>query len=197
MRVTQLVGRACQLVCFPRHPGHRRTGTDHPPRHHQRKPLPHTETAPFIPSGNPHSCRKTQKINGRKRHIAVDTTGLLLAVVVTVANIQDRDGAVRLLAALAARLSSVRLVWADGGYARRLIVWAKYVLALTVHVVKRNDDTTGFEVLPLRWVMERTFAWVSKHRRCVRDYKIHPAHHEAIVYFAMIMIMSRRLGRLS
>ena len=92
-----------------------------------------------------------KKTNARKRHIAVDTDGLLLAVVVTMAGIQDRDGAVPLLAALRARFSSVELVWADGGYAGRLLGWAKNVLALAVEVVKRMDDGKGFKVLPRRW----------------------------------------------
>ena len=101
-----------------------------------------------------------KKINGRKRHIAVDTGGLLLAVVVTVAGIQDRDGVFlfRLLSALSAKLSIVSLVWADVGYAGRSIVWAKRVLSLTVQIVKRSDDATGFEVLPRRCVVERTCA---------------------------------------
>ncbi len=135
-----------------------------------------------------------KKTNGRKRHIAVDTNGLLLAVVVTMAGIQDRDGAVRLLAAVRARFSTVELVWADGGYAGRLIGWAKHVLALAVEVVKHTDDSRGFKVLPRRWVVERTFAWICKHRRCVRDYETRPDHHEAMVYIALIATMSRRLA---
>lgn len=136
-----------------------------------------------------------KKTNGRKRHIAVDTNGLLIAVVVTMAGIQDRDGAVRLLAALRAHFSTIALVWADGGYAGRLIEWSKDVLALTVHVVKRTDDVKGFKVLPRRWVVERTFAWICKHRHCVRDYETRPEHHEAMIYIAMIATMSRRLAR--
>lgn len=136
-----------------------------------------------------------KKINGRKRHIAVDTNGLLLAVVVTIAGIQDRDAAHRLLTALRAKFSGVSLVWADGGYAGRLVRWANQVLTLAVQVVKRGDDTTGFHVLPRRWVVERTFAWLSKYRRCVRDYETRPEHHEAMIYIAMIMAMSRRLAR--
>ncbi|MCJ0907292.1 IS5 family transposase [Rhodococcus sp. ARC_M6] len=136
-----------------------------------------------------------KKTNGRKRHIAVDTNGLLLAVVVTMAGIQDRDGAVRLLAALRAHFSTVSLVWADGGYAGRLIGCAKSVLSLTVQVVKRTDSGKGFKVLPRRWVVERTFAWICKHRRCVRDYETRSDHHEAMVYIAMIATMSRRLAR--
>ena len=136
-----------------------------------------------------------KRVNGRKRHLAVDTGGLLLAVVVTVAGIQDRDGACRLLAALRARFSTIALVWADGGYAGRLVTWAQRVLALAVIIVKRTDDLAGFRVIPRRWVVERTLAWISKHRRCVRDYETLPEHSEAIVYIAMIMTMSRRLAR--
>ena len=136
-----------------------------------------------------------KKINGRKRHIAVDTAGLLLAVVVTMAGIQDRDAAHRLLTLLCARFSTISLVWADGGYAGRLVIWAKKVLSLTVQVVKRTDDVTGFHVLPRRWVVERTFAWISKYRRCVRDYETLPAHHEAMIYISSIMTLSRRLAR--
>jgi transposase len=136
-----------------------------------------------------------KKVNGRKRHIAVDTGGLLLAVVVTLASTQDRDAAHRLLAALSSRFSTIKLVWADGGYAGRLVVWAKNVLSLSVEVVKRTDDVKGFTVLPRRWVVERTFAWISKHRRCVRDYETLPTHREAMVHTSMIMTMSRRLAR--
>lgn len=136
-----------------------------------------------------------KKAKGRKRHIAVDTLGLLLAIVVTAAGIQDRDGAYRLLAALRARFTTISHIWADGGYAGRLLSWAAKILSLTVEMVKRTDKTTGFLVLPRRWVVERTFGWIVKHRRCVRDYQTLPEHHEAIVHIAMIMTMSRRLAR--
>ncbi len=136
-----------------------------------------------------------KRVNGRKRHLAVDTGGLLLAVVVTIAGIQDRDGAHRLLTALRAKFSTIRLVWADGGYAGRLVSWAQTVLTFAVTIVKRTDDLAGFRVIPRRWVVERTLAWISKHRRCVRDYETRPDHAEAMIYIAMIMIMSRRLAR--
>ena len=170
--------------------------------HEGRDPLP---TAAIIDSqsvrgadtvpGTTRGYDAGKKVNGRKRHIAVDTGGLLLAVVVTIAGIQDRDAAYRLLTQLRGRFSTVSLVWADGGYAGRLVIWARKVLALTVEVVKRTDDVKGFAVLPRRWVVERTFAWISKFRRCVRDYETLPAHHEAMVYISMIMTMSRRLAR--
>jgi transposase len=136
-----------------------------------------------------------KKINGRKRHIAVDTLGLLLSVIVTAASVQDRDGAFRLLALLRERFSTISLVWADGGYAGRLVNWAHQVLALTLTIVKRSEDTTGFIVLPRRWVVERTFGWLLRYRRLVRDYERRPEHHEAMVLWATVTIMTRQLDR--
>lgn len=136
-----------------------------------------------------------KKINGRKRHIAVDTLGLLLTVIVTAASVQDRDGACRLLALLRERFSTISLVWADGGYSGRLVRWAHTVLALTLTIVKRSEDTTGFVVLPRRWVVERTFGWLLRYRRLVRDYERRPEHHEAMVLWATVTIMTRQLDR--
>jgi transposase len=136
-----------------------------------------------------------KKINGRKRHLAVDTLGLVLSVMVTAASVQDRDGAFRLLALLRERFSTITLVWADGGYAGRLVSWAHTVLALTLTIIKRTDDTTGFVVLPRRWVVERTFGWLMRYRRLVRDYERRPDHHEAMVLWATVTIMTRQLAR--
>jgi transposase len=138
-----------------------------------------------------------KKINGRKRHIAVDTLGLLLSVLVTAAGVQDRDGAKPLLWNLRRAFPSVRLAWADGGYAGKLVTWAKTKLKpkLTLQIVKRPDDLHTFKVLPRRWVVERTLAWITRCRRTVRDYERLPAHHESNVYWAMIITMSRRLAR--
>jgi transposase len=136
-----------------------------------------------------------KKVNGRKRHIAVDTSGLLLEVLVTPASTQDRDAARPLLFNLHQARRRVRLAWADGGYAGRLLPWAATYLQLTVQIVKRPDDLHTFAVLPRRWVVERTLAWITAHRRCARDYERLPAHHEAIVYWAMITVMTRRLAR--
>ncbi|WP_244461462.1 transposase [Rhodococcus sp. ZPP] len=115
-----------------------------------------------------------KRTNGVKRHIAVDVNGLLLAVVVTAASIQDRDAAHRLLTALRGRFSTIRLVWADGGYPGRLPVWAKDVLALPMQIIKRIPGATGFHLRPRVWVVERRFAWINKHRRCVRAAKPDP-----------------------
>jgi transposase len=100
--------------------------------------------------GAPLADSMARKINGRKRHIAVDTLGLVLTVMVTAASVQDRDAAFRLLATLRERFSTISLVWADGGYAGRLVSWAHTVLTLTLTIVKRSDEATGFTVLPRR-----------------------------------------------
>jgi transposase len=136
-----------------------------------------------------------KRINGRKRHLVVDSLGLLLTVIVTAASAQDRDAAFRLLALLRQRFSTITLVWADGGYAGRLVSWAHQVLTLTVTIVKRSDDTTGFAVLPRRWVVERTFGWLLRYRRLTRDYERRLDHHEAMVLWATVTIMTRKLAR--
>jgi transposase len=133
-----------------------------------------------------------KKVNGRKRHIAVDTTGLVLDVVVTAASVQDRQGARPLLWNTHRACRGVRLVWADAGYTGTLAAWAA-AMKMTLQVVsKRNPHT--FEILPRRWVVERTFAWISKHRRTTRDYERLPASHEAMILWAMIALMTRRLA---
>ena len=133
-----------------------------------------------------------KKVNGRKRHIAVDTQGLLLAVVITAASVQDRDAARPLLWNLHRASRRVRLAWADAVYSgSRLTSWAA-ALKMTIEVVIRRSPHT-FEVLPRRWVVERTFAWISKHRRTVRDYETLPASHEAMILWAMTALMARRL----
>lgn len=136
-----------------------------------------------------------KKIEGRKRHIAVDVTGLIVCIVVTAASVQDRDGARPLLWKLAAGYRAVTLIWADGGYAGRLVAWATGTLHRTVQIVRRPDDLHTFKVLPRRWVVERTFGWIMKHRRCVRDYERLPDHHETYLYWSMIHIMAARLAR--
>jgi transposase len=135
-----------------------------------------------------------KKINGRKRHIAVDVMGLLLVIVITAASVQDRDGARALPWRLRACFRTVTLAWADGGYAGKLITWAHANLRLTVEVVKRTT-AHAFVVLRRRWVVERTFAWISRSRRTVRDYERLPEHHATMIYWSMIIIMTRRLAR--
>lgn len=134
-----------------------------------------------------------KKVNGRKRHIAVDTIGMLLVVMVTAASVQDRDGARGLLARVRCHYPHLRLVWADGGYAGKLVAWAANLLEITVTVVAKPAGQRGFEVLPRRWVVERTFAWLTKCRLLARDYERLPGHAEADVQWAMVGLMLRRL----
>jgi len=138
-----------------------------------------------------------KKINGTKRHIAVDALGLLLTVLVTAASVQDRDAARPLLWNLRKAFPGVKLAWADGGYAGKLVTWARTRLKpkLTLEIVKRPDDLHTFKVLPRRWVVERTLSWITRHRRTVRDYERLAARHETYIYWAMIIVMTRRLAR--
>ncbi len=136
-----------------------------------------------------------KKITGRKRHLLVDVMGLVLAVVVHSAGIQDRDGAKLLFERIRNRFQRLTLIWADGGYAGKLVAWAKERCDLNIEIVKRNDDLTGFHVLPRRWVVERTFGWLGRYRRMSKDYEFHPETSETMVYVAMIHLMVRRLTR--
>jgi transposase len=137
-----------------------------------------------------------KKINGRKRHIAVDVEGFLLAVVVTAANIGDRMGAKLLVIALLNTCTRLRLIWADSGYdGSPLAQWVRAVANITVEVIKRTELHV-FKVVPRRWVVERTFGWLMRYRRLCRDYERRPEHHEAMVYWATVMIMTRRLARM-
>ncbi|MFB6963548.1 IS5 family transposase [Streptomyces sp. NPDC056309] len=136
-----------------------------------------------------------KKIKGRKRHIVVDTLGLILAVVVTPASTGDRDAAQDLLSRATSRHHRLRRVWADSGYTGMLVGWCATVLNLMLTVIRRSDDHKGFVVLPKRWIVERTFAWLTRSRRLARDYERLPASSEAMILWSMTMIMTRRLGR--
>lgn len=134
-----------------------------------------------------------KKVNGRKRHIATDTLGLLLGVCVTGAHITDRRGAELLLRYLHRTQQRLALLWADGGYAGRLVTWAHTTLGITLHIVRKIAGQIGFQVLPRRWVVERTLSWISQARRTVRDYERLPAHSETAVNWAAITLMTRQL----
>jgi putative transposase len=132
-------------------------------------------------------------VKGRKRHIVVDTMGLLLAVVVHAANVQDRDGAYAVLAKLAGRFPRLRLIWADGGYGGQVAELVKLTWGWTVEIVTRTADAVGFTVLPRRWVVERTFGWFGRYRGLSKDYEELPESSEAMVLIAMIQVMLTRL----
>lgn len=137
-----------------------------------------------------------KKINGRKRHILVDTMGLLLQVLVLPANIQDRDGARPLISKFYSRKGarSVKHIWADGGYTGSLIGWCQETFKCTMEIVKR-PELHKFKVMPRRWVVERTFGWLGRYRRLSKDYERCATTGEAVIHLAMIRLMLNRLGK--
>jgi putative transposase len=152
-----------------------------------------SQTVKTTEAGGERGYDAGKKINGRKRHILVDTIGLLLLVVVHSASLQDRDSAKLVLAQVKGRFARLKLIWADGGYAGQLVSWVKEQLRCVLEIVKRSDDVVGFEVLPRRWVVERTLAWISRCRRLSKDYEALTETSEAYVYLAMIHLMLKRL----
>lgn len=126
----------------------------------------------------------------------VDFTGLILALVVTNANVQDRDGAKELLAETHGRLPRLRAIFADGGYAGDLIRWVKWNCGWLLQTVLRPAGSVGFVLLPKRWVVERTFGWFGKYRRLAKDYETHAWMSETTLYAAMIHRMVRRLDKI-
>lgn len=134
-----------------------------------------------------------KKVKGRKRHIVVDTLGHVLEVVVHVASIQDRDGAKLVLDKLSqATKASVRKLWADGGYAGTLIEWVREHLNAVLEIVAREPAQVGFQVLPQRWIVERTFAWLGRYRRLSKDYEKLLESSEAMIYLASIHTLLKR-----
>lgn len=134
-----------------------------------------------------------KKVNGRKRHIVVDTLGHLLEVVVHVASVQNRDGAKLVLAKLSTDTRKhMRLLWADGGYRGTLLTWVRQHLQATLDIVKPDPATKGFAVLPRRWVVERTFAWFGRLRRLSKDFERDLACSEAVIYLASLKTLPRR-----
>lgn len=138
-----------------------------------------------------------KKIKGRKRHILVDTLGLLLFVMVLKADIQDRDGAKLLFEKIKVRFPRLKLIWADGGYAGKLVEWVKQFCHWVLEIVKRPDDIKGFVLLPHRWIVERTFGWLNRWRRLSKDYERLPETSEALIYATMSRIMVKRLAKMS
>jgi putative transposase len=127
----------------------------------------------------------------------VDTLGLIIAIVVHAASLQDRDGAKLVLAKLNEKRKGrrlfprLKLIWADGAYAGQLIDWAQHLGRWTLEIVKRTD--AGFAVLPKRWIVERTFAWLGKYRRLSKDYETLTESSESMIRVAMINLMIHRL----
>ena len=138
-----------------------------------------------------------KKITGRKRHLAVDTLGLLLAVVVHSASCQDQDGAKWVMEKLGEQFCRIKVVFGDFAYGRNnLPLWVQQTFGWLLQTVLRPVGVKGFVVLPKRWIVERTFAWLARHRRHSKDYEKTTASAEALTYIAMIGLMSKRLALL-
>ncbi len=139
-----------------------------------------------------------KKIKGRKRHLAVDSLGLILGLMITSAAVQDRDAAKPLVQGLVDLFGRLQIIWADGGYLGKLVSWVKQLRPygkLKLEIVRRCDRAKGFKVLPKRWLVERTFGWLFKSRRLCRDYEVRIDHSEAMIRICMIRLMLRRLAK--
>jgi putative transposase len=124
----------------------------------------------------------------------VDTLGLVWGVLVTEADLPDRDGAIRLLLTLRGLVQRLRLIWADGAYRGAFIDWVQRLCGWTVDIILRSDEASGFQVLPKRWIVERTFAWLLNARRLSKDYEYHLVTSTGMIYAVMIRLMLRRLA---
>lgn len=139
-----------------------------------------------------------KKITGRKRHIAVDTLGLLLVVVVHAASVQDYDGAKSVLAGIKDHYRRLLVVFADSAYGKMgLPEWTKTQCRVMLQTVLRPVGVKGFVILPKRWIVERTFAWMNRHRRTSKDYEKLTENSEAVLYIAMIDHMSKRIAAIN
>ena len=177
--------------------------TDAPQTRQARTPT-HRPTAAILDSqsvksaghGGPVGYDAGKRIKGRKRHLLVDTLGLVLGVAVTPASTPERDGAQMVLRQVLGWFTWLRLLWVDGGYTGNAFAqWVKELRPkLEVEVVKRSDRAKGFKILPRRWIVERTFGWLMLYRRLVRDYETTESSAQAWIYIAMIRIQLRRLA---
>lgn len=154
-----------------------------------------SQSAKTTAQGGVRGCDVHKQVNGRKRFILVDTLGLIWLRLVLAASLQERDGGrqlLELLQSLRARFPRLQLIWADGGYAGQLVEWVASACTWVLTIVKRVKPT-GFEVLPHRWIVERTYAWFGFFRRLSKEYEVRTDVSEAMMDVAMIHLMVRRL----
>ena len=146
-------------------------------------------------AGGPRGFDAGKKINGRKRHILTDTEGFPVGAVVHPADVQDRDGAPEVLAAIRHSFPWLRHVFADGAYAGdKLATALDKIGTWTIEIVKRSDRAKGFELLPRRWVVERTFAWLGRNRRLAKDFERTIQSATAWLYMASVQLLTRRIA---
>jgi len=146
--------------------------------------------------GGPRGFDTGKQVKGRKRHLLVDTLGLVVVAVVHSAGVQDRDGARLVFTKLREHFSWLKRVWADAAYAGpKLGEWLRGLFTWTLEIVTRSDEQVGFQVQPKRWIVERTFGWLNRSRRLSKDYERLPETEEAWIYAAMSRLMLRRLAR--
>ena len=136
-----------------------------------------------------------KKVKGRKRHLLVDTLGLIMNAKVTTADIQDRDGARLLMKRLPGTAKCLRKIWVDAAYRGKLVDWVASHFKFKLEVVAKDKGQRGFHVLPRRWVVERTFGWLSAQRRLSKDYERLIETSEAFIYIAMTHLMLKRVSR--
>lgn len=147
-------------------------------------------------AGGPRGYDAGKKVKGRKRHILTDTNGLLVAATVHPADLQDRDGAVPLLASIRKPFPWLRHVFADGGYGgTKLQISLAALGRWTLEIVKRSDLARGFQILPRRWVVERTLAWLNRNRRLAKDFEALAETAAAWLMLASVKLLSRKLAR--
>ncbi len=135
-----------------------------------------------------------KQVKGRKRHLLVDTLGLVMAVVVTTASCSDPAGARLLLRCLAGAGKKLRVIWVEGAYRGQVVEWVAMHFRFRFRPVLRSDSGKEFVVLPRRWIVERTWAWLNQYRRLSKDYEVLPASSEAMIYIAMVRLMLKRLA---
>lgn len=150
-----------------------------------------SQSVKTVQSGNQRGFDAGKKTKGRKRHIAVDTMGMLLAIVVHAGSIQDRVGARAVLLRLSFQFTSLVRIFADGGYTGKLVGWTCCMFQWSLAIIKRCD--TVFKILPKRWIVERTFGWLNFSRRLSKDFEKATTSSETMVKIAMIRLMLRRL----
>lgn len=148
-------------------------------------------------AGGPRGYDAGKRIKGRKRHIITDIAGNMLEGIVHSADIQDRDGAPGLIERTRETYPTLTKLFADGGYAgEKLAAAVAHIEALAIEIVKRSDQAKGFVVLPRRWIVERTFAWLNRCRRLAKDWEVSIASSEAWMFISSIRRMTRRIAKL-